>query len=150
MIPFPLAELLTFNNEFKAFFDAKPAVLVAGGAGSRCVTGNDIGYDEKDLDGWMVFKNGDGAYVLLEIKDGTWKGYFPRDEAKILSTIAAKLPSPAGSSAEDWNRLRFLVRDAHAEAHKEKGNVNYLSDFLVDAYLSMDLNGFIEKRAKRC
>jgi hypothetical protein len=153
MIPFPLAELLTFSDEFKIFFDAKPVGVIAGSDGSLCVPEQNsykISYDGKDHDGWMVLKNGADACLLLEIRDGTWKAYFPRGEKKILHTIFGMLESSAGSSREAWNRLRFLMREAHTEAHKEKGNANYLSDFLVEAYLSMDAYGFIDKRTKAC
>jgi hypothetical protein len=156
MISLPLADLLTFSNEFKLFFDAKPIELIAGDPASVCIpdqniTGYKITYVGNDPDGWMVIKNAQSCYMLLEIKEGAWKAYFPpHDQKGALLHMATMLKRRQLSCQEAWKRLRFLMRDAHAEAHKEKGNMNYLSDFLVDAYLSMDLNGFIEKRAKPC
>jgi hypothetical protein len=153
MVSLPLADLLTFSNEFKLFFDAKPIEPIGSDPSSVCIpdqnsTGYKIGYAGDGPNGWMVLKNGKGDCVLLEIKDGVWKAYFPRDEERILHRMSIMLESRLLSRAEAWNRLRFLMRDAHAEARKEKGNVNYLSDFLVDAYLSMDPYRFVQDRAK--
>jgi hypothetical protein len=153
MISLPLAELLAFSNEFKPFFGSRPIELVGSDPSSVCVpnqneTGYTIGYTGNGPDGWMVLKNSKGDCVLLEIKDGVWKAYFPRDEERILHRMATMLETPLASRAAAWNRLRFLMRIAHTEAHKEKRNLNYLSDFLVDAYLSMNPCRFIEDRAK--
>jgi hypothetical protein len=139
MVALALEQLISFNDEFATFFEDFASVENVDHL--ECVydpTHRVVRLGESEPGGWVVLRNNQHTYLLIEIGgDKTkWNVYFAPDPKKVLAHLQQKASKPI------WSTFLPLLRRAHEEAHpnseRDKPNLVYLSDLMTNVYLSAD------------
>lgn len=143
MIPFPLSELLKYDDDLAKFYKSLQEVLhVDSKECQEQRTQQDASiwiYGGAEY-GYLLQRNGENTYLLLEItvESGRWESYFALHPKGVLLVIHDKW-------FNNWPTLFPLIRMAHAANHPQIGgdpDPKYLEHLMAEALLHLDRNKF--------
>lgn len=142
----PLQKLITFNDEFAAFF-REPA-RVERIQHSNCkydasAPKQSVHLEDSKRAGWLFLRNNGHTYLLIETtaERTSWNSWFAPDPKRILLTLRQELQ--VDSSLPEWESLFPLVRQAHRESHRdreESRNADYLQQLITGLYHADNLS----------
>lgn len=132
--PFPLSEVLKYDDELAAFYkDLGQVSLVYSWESERTAQTDGkfiIWISAGVTDGFLLERNGENTYLLVEhsAEGGPWATYFAQDPKGVIRLIHEWF--------NNWSPIRPLIRKAHAAAHpkgEREPDLKYLERLMAKA-----------------
>jgi hypothetical protein len=141
----PLGQLISFDDEFAAFFGEQARVepvQVSNCSYDLTTPRKIVRLEDSGREGWLFLRNKGHTYLLIEsARDRRgWNSWFAPDPKRVLAHLKQELK--AEPSFGEWASFFPLARQAHREAHRDRGesrNVAYLQELITKLYHAPNL-----------